>query len=221
MPTINPTDFQSFAPPPARTPQSDLGQQDFLSLMITQFKNQDPFEPMDNGEFLGQLAQFSTVNGIESLNESFASLSGSMQDNQALQAASLVGHKVLAVTDTGYLADSGAINGAVELQSSAADIQIDITDEAGALVQRFSLGQQAAGTVKFSWDGLDSSGQRADTGQYQVSARVLRGAESESLQTVVESEIQSVTLGQFGGGMSLNLAGGQSMPLSQIYQIIG
>ncbi len=221
MPAITPTDFQSFAPPPQQAPQSDLGQQDFLTLMITQFQNQDPFEPMDNGEFLGQLAQFSTVSGIESLNNSFTGLSGSMQDNQALQAAGLVGRKVLAVTDTAYLAGGGPVNAALELESSASDIQIDITDASGALIQRLSLGQQPAGMVNFSWDGIDADGRRAEVGQYQLNARVIRGANSESAPTVIESEIESVTLGQFGAGMSLNLAGGQSMQLGQIFQIIG
>ncbi len=222
MPTIAPTDdFQAFAPQPKQSTRNDLGQEDFLTLMITQFQNQDPFEPMDNGEFLGQLAQFSTVSGIESLNTSFSGLSGSMKDNQALQAAGLVGHSVLAVTDVGHLGDNGQLNGAIELESSASDVQIDITDENGALVQRLSLGQQAPGLVRFNWDGIDAEGNRADAGLYQVSARVIRGAETESAVTVIEAEIDSVTLGQFGGGMSLNLEGGQQMPLSRVYQIIG
>ena len=222
MPSISPiSDFQTFAPVPQQAERDNLGQSDFLTLMITQFKNQDPFEPMDNGEFLGQLAQFSTVNGIESLNESFTGLSGSMQDNQALQAAGLVGHSVLAVTDIGHLRDSGPLKGAIELESSASNVQIDITDESGALVQRLNLGQQPPGMVNFSWDGIDAKGDRAATGHYQVSARVVRGTNIESAATVIEAEIKSVTLGQFGGGMSLNLEGGQSMPLGQVYQIIG
>ena len=222
MSSIAPTnDFQSFAPVPKQASRSDLGQEDFLTLMITQFKNQDPFEPMDNGEFLGQLAQFSTVSGIESLNNSFSGLSGSMQDNQALQAAALVGHKILAVTDVAYLADGGTLKGATEIESSASNVQIDITDRSGALVQRLNLGQQPPGLVDFTWDGINSSGDRAASGQYQVSARVIRGTNIESAATVIEAEIKSVTLGQFGGGMSLNLEGGQKMPLGQVYQIIG
>lgn len=222
MTTISPIDdFQSIAPQPQSAARDNLGQEDFLTLMITQFQNQDPFEPMDNGEFLGQLAQFSTVNGISSLNDSFAGLSGSMQDNQALQAAGLVGHSVLAVTDIGHLADDASLKGALEIESSASNVQIDITDETGALVQRLNLGQQSAGMVNFSWDGVAADGSRADAGHYRVSARVVRGTNIESAATVIESKIESVTLGQFGSGMSLNLSGGQSMPLGQVYQIIG
>ncbi len=110
MNTLGPVEtFQNFAPPPEQKARDSLGQEDFLTLMISQFRNQDPFEPMDNGEFLGQLAQFSTVNGISSLNAAFAGLAGSMQDNQALQAAGLVGHSVLAVTDIAYLDDEQSL----------------------------------------------------------------------------------------------------------------
>lgn len=222
MNTLGPVEtFKNIAPPPEKEARDNLGQEDFLTLMISQFRNQDPFEPMDNGEFLGQLAQFSTVNGISSLNTAFQGLAGSMQDNQALQAASLVGHSVLAVTDIAYVDDSTPLKGGIELESSAANVQIDITNRSGELVQRLDLGQQPPGLVRFTWDGIDASGERVADGLYQVAARAVRGSNVESAPTVIEAEIQSVTLGQFGGGMTLNLAGGQDMPLGQVYQIIG
>jgi flagellar basal-body rod modification protein FlgD len=222
MNTLGPIEtFQNFAPPPEKEARDKIGQEDFLTLMISQFRNQDPFEPMDNGEFLGQLAQFSTVNGISSLNSAFEGLAGSMQDNQALQAAGLVGHSVLAVTDIAHLEDDASVKGGIELESSVGNVQIDVTNGAGELVQRLNLGQQPPGLVRFTWDGNDSSGERADSGLYQLTARVIRGTDIESAPTVIEAEIQSVTLGQFGSGMTLNLVGGQDMPLGQVYQIIG
>ena len=213
-------DAALFAPPPQRASRSDLGQDDFLKLMITQFKNQDPFEPMDNGQFLGQLAQFSTVNGIESLNSAFAGLSSSMANEQALQAANLVGHNVLALTDVGYLADGDSIAGGVELGSTAGNVQIDITNRNGELVQRMNLGEQPAGLVRFAWDGRTSGGEQAPSDHYLVTARVVRGAQTESVATLLESRIESVTLGQFGQGMTLNLPGGDTLPLSLVRRII-
>lgn len=210
----------AFAPPPPAARNDELGQADFLTLMITQFKNQDPFKPMENGEFLGQIAQFSTVSGIESLNTSFAGLADSIQGEQALQAANLVGHSVLAVTDVGYLAEGGQINGVIELEASAGEVQIDIADESGELLQTLSLGQQPAGMTSFSWDGTDAAGEALAAGHYKVSARVVRGAQVESTAIALESNIQSVTLGQFGSGMLLNLNGGGTLSLSQVYQII-
>jgi flagellar basal-body rod modification protein FlgD len=221
MPEI--TGFQEAgltAPPPADNSRTELGQQDFLTLMITQFKNQDPFEPMDNGDFLGQLAQFSTVNGIESLNQGFAGLSASMQSDQILQAASLVGHTVLASTNIGFLEDRGEISGAVELDSSASNVQIEVTNTAGELVQRLDLGEQQPGLARFTWDGRDSSGDRVPEGHYLVTTRVTRGALVESAETLLESEIESVSLGQFGQGLTLNLPGGDTLPVSQVRRLI-
>ena len=220
MTTVNPLeDARPFAPPPEAKPRTELGQDDFLKLMITQFQNQDPFKPMENGEFLGQLAQFSTVSGIDSLNTSFSGLAGSIQDEQALQAANLVGRSVLAVTDIGYLAEGGLVNGAVEIDGAVSNVQLEITNSAGEVVQRLNLGEQPSGLARFSWDGMNSDGERAPADHYQVTARVVRGNNVESAATLIEADIESVTLGQFGAGMTLNLFGGDALSLSQVYQI--
>lgn len=213
-------DVAALTPPPEARSSSDLGQEDFLKLMVTQFQNQDPFEPMDNGDFLGQLAQFSTVNGIESLNDSFGGLSDSLQGEQVLQASNLVGRSVLAENDVGFLPSEGSVAGAVELRSSASNVQIEITDATGQLVQRLQLGQQAPGMARFEWDGRDANGDRAPEGSYLVTTRVLRGTQVESAETLLESDIESVSLGQFGQGMTLNLPGGGTMSLSQVRRII-
>ena len=220
MTTVNTfEDARVFAPPPEAKPRTELGQDDFLKLMITQFQNQDPFKPMENGEFLGQLAQFSTVNGIESLNTNFAGLAGSLQDEQALQAANLVGRSVMAVTDIGYLPESGLVNGAVEIDGPVSNVQVEITNASGEVVQRLSLGAQSGGLARFSWDGMNAEGERAPSDHYQITARVVRGNNVESAPTLIEANVESVTLGRFGSGMTLNLFGGDALSLSQVYQI--
>lgn len=209
-----------FAPPPTEAGREELGQEDFLTLMMTQFRNQDPFEPMSNGDFLGQLAQFGTVNGIEALNNSFAGLTGSIQNDQALQAANLVGRSVLAGTDVGYLPDSGEMAGAIELNSSVSNIQVEITDFSGQLVRRLELGEHQAGLARFAWDGLDLNGEPVEAGHYQVSTRVVRGSYYESAETLMESNIESVSLGRFGEGLTLNLLGGDTLSLNQVRRIL-
>ena len=200
--------------------RGELGQQDFMTLMIAQFRNQDPFEPMDNGEFLGQLAQFGTVEGIDSLNASFRQLSDSLHSDQALQASALVGHRVLAETDSAHLDGQGGLAGAVELQSSAENVQIDINDASGQLVQRLNLGIQPGGLVNFAWDGTTQHGERAPSGQYSISARVIRGLAVESTATMVEADIESVSLGRYGQGMTLNLEGGSVLSMNQVRRIL-
>ena len=220
MTTVNTfEDARLFAPPPQAKSRSELGQADFLKLMITQFQNQDPFKPMENGEFLGQLAQFSTVNGIDSLNTGFAGLATAVQDEQALQAANLVGRSVMAVTDIGYLGDNGLINGAVEIDGAASNVQIEITNRSGEVVQRLNLGEQPSGLARFTWDGMNADGERAPADHYQVTARVVRGNNVESAPTLIEADVESVTLGRYGSGMTLNLFGGDALSLSQVYQI--
>lgn len=209
-----------FAPPPTDVGRDELGQEDFLTLMISQFRNQDPFEPMDNGDFLGQLAQFGTVNGIEELNSSMTGLTGSIQNDQALQAANLVGHSVLARTGAGYLPEDGRLTGAIELDSSVSNVQVEITDVSGQVVQRLELGQQQAGLARFEWDGVDLNGDMAEAGHYQVSTRVVRGVNFESVETLMESSIESVSLGRFGEGLTLNLLGGDTMSLDQVRRIL-
>lgn len=207
-------------PAAAEENSEDLGQGDFLKLMIAQFRNQDPFKPMENGEFLGQLAQFGTVDGIERLNGSFSELSESLHTDQALQAANLVGRSVLAFSERGYLPDGGELNGAVELSSSAENVQIDIMDASGQLVGRVDLGNQAAGLVDFRWNGITNDGQPAAPGNYTISARVIRGLSVENVETLVKSDIDSVNLGRFGQSMTLNLAGGEELSMSRVYRIL-
>ena len=72
-----------------------LGQSDFLKLMTTQLQNQDPFSPMENGDFIAQMAQFSTVTGIAEMGESLKSLSNQLGEFRIATATNLLGHSVL------------------------------------------------------------------------------------------------------------------------------
>ena len=198
---------------------NELGQEDFMTLMIAQFRNQDPFEPMDNGEFLGQLAQFGAVDGIDRLNQSFAGLSDSIYSDQALQASNLVGRDVLAASNRAFLPADGALRGAVEISSSAQNVEVDILDGAGQLIRRLNLGQQPAGLVEFSWAGVTEQLDQAVPGTYRVNARVVRGATSESVQTLINARVNSVNLGG-ASGMNLNVDGGDTLTMNQIRRIL-
>lgn len=221
MSSIRPfDDIPGIAPPPtASKAENDLGQADFLKLMTTQFQNQDPFKPMENGDFLGQIAQFSTVSGIEDLNAGFASLSTSIQDEQALKAASLVGRSVIAESNIGYLGTDRPLNGSVEIDGYVSDVQIDIKDASGAVIQRLNLGEQREGIVEFSWNGQDGLGRARPAGNYELEARVVRGNQVQNIETSVEASVQSVTLGRNGSGMTLNLLGGGELSLGRIQRI--
>lgn len=201
-----------------RVASDQLGQKQFLELMVAQLKNQDPMQPMQNGEFLGQMAQFGTVSGIQDLQKSFGSLSASLQSNQALMASSLVGRSVLAPGSAGFLPAGGQLAGAVDLSTPTQNVVVNITDASGQLVQRLNLGAQSAGNVRFAWDGMTSAGTLAAPGVYQVTAQAQAGTQQYAPGTLIEARVDSVSLGG-ANGLILNLAGLGSVNLSDVKQI--
>ncbi len=201
-------------------PQTELGQEAFLELMIAQFRNQDPFEPMTNGEFLSQLAQFGTVSGVQELQGAFDGLASAISSDQALSASNLVGHDVLARSELANLASGNTIRGAVEVQGASETIEIDVTDASGQLVRTLSLGPQSGGLVEFEWDGLDADGDSAATGVYQLTARVLRGGRTETVGTLIRTEVESVSIPRDGRGIRLNTAEQGALLFSDVDRIL-
>ena len=201
-------------------PGSQLGQDEFLKLMTTQLQNQDPFEPMDNGEFLSQIAQFGTVNGITDLKDSFSGFADSMQSNQALQAANIIGHGVLAETDTGTLTSNGIMQGAVELSSYSSNVSVNIYDRTGQLVNRLDLGEQLAGTVPFAWDGTTFGGAHAAAGQYRMEVEVVEGSQTFINPTLMYGKVDGLSLGTIGDEMQVEVQGLGQIPFSQISKLL-
>jgi len=198
----------------------ELGQAEFLALMTAQLQYQDPLKPMENGDFLGQMAQFGTVSGINDLNATFNNLSASFQSNQALQASTLVGRRVLVPSQTGILNDGASLMGSVELAQPASKLVITIKNSAGQLVNRQELGLQQAGLVDFEWNGLDADGNSLPGGEYQIGAEVYRGTEvsSGSMFTVVD--VESVTLGVGGQDLTLSVSGLGDIDMNQVRKIM-
>lgn len=202
----------------SKTDRNKLNQEQFLKLMVTQLKNQDPTKPMENGQFLGQIAQFSTVTGIQDLQSSFGQLAGALQSNQALQASGLVGRTVLVPGSIGLLGTS--LNGAVDLPASTTDLAVNVYNATGQLVRRLELGPQTSGLARFSWDGIGDKGQQLPPGVYQLKAEARIDGRTAGVDTLVSSTVQSVTLGKEGQGLSVNLPGVGSVPLTSVKQIL-
>lgn len=198
---------------------NELAKDDFMKLMLTQLANQDPFQPMENGEFLTQISQFTATSGIQELQASFDRFAESIQSNQALQASTLVGRSVLVPSEVGLLPESGEMAMSVELPGSTPDLRVQITDQYGQVVQQVRLGPQMAGQTQFIWDGTNMEGQPMPPGYYQVVAAAEVGGEIMQLNTLVHAQVESVTLGQAGQDSTLHLAGLGSVPLSRVREI--
>ena len=198
---------------------NELEQADFIELLVAQIKNQDPTKPMDPSQFMNQLAQFSTVNGIQELKSSFDSLANRLASEQSLQAAGLVGRDVLVPGGVGKLSTGGSISGVVELPQQSSELYISIIKENGVDVRTMSMGGHDQGPVKFNWNGTGDDGSAVAPGIYKVIAEALVDGELQAIEVEVETRVDSVTLNQDGSGTMLNLASGESMPLSFVEQI--
>jgi flagellar basal-body rod modification protein FlgD len=182
--------------------KDQLGQAEFLELMIAQLKNQDPFKAMDPSQFLGQLAQFGTVSGIQEMQSAFASLSQSMRASQVLDGATMVGREILVASDEASLGAEGVVNGAIDIPSEATSVQLKITDASGQLVRTITM-PSSAGLAEFEWDGTTDSGVRAAAGEYSFEAVANIGGANYSLETLMSSRVSSVTIDS-GRGLTLN-----------------
>ncbi len=197
-----------------------LGQAEFLELMTAQLRFQDPLQPMENGDFLGQMAQFGTVSGINDLNATFDNMSASFQSNQALQASTLVGRRVMVPAESGFLAEGQSMTTAVDLEQPASRLIITIQDSAGQLVHREELGAQSAGLVEFEWNGQDGAGNRVADGEYRIEAEVYRGDAVTNGNTYTVVDVESVTLGVGGQDLTLSVSGLGDIGMGQVRKIL-
>jgi flagellar basal-body rod modification protein FlgD len=207
---------------------NDLGQDAFLQLMITQMKNQDPLSPQKNSEFVAQLAQFSSVQGLEKLNNNFNAFTSGFQSNKALQASSLVGSSVSVEGSTSSLSAGKAISGTITVPATTSDLQINIYNSKGALAAQIPVGVAEKGDMNFRFNGQQieingelsqwTSGSTAlppDTYRFEVLAT--QDGKQQQLATSLSANVNSVTVGA-DGKLVLNLAGYGSVDISQVKQ---
>lgn len=191
---------------------------DFLNLLVTQLKNQDPLNPMDNAQMTSQLAQINTVSGIEKLNTTLTKLMDSYTNTQNIQAANLIGHAVLTEGKVLTLGASGAVGG-VSLESAADSVKVTVLDGSGNTVQTVDLGKLPKGTSNFVWDGKNSSGAAVDTnGSYTFKVTATAAGKDVTATALQAGMVNAVTLAS--DGMKLELGDGSSVTYDKIKQIL-
>ncbi len=199
--------------------RTELAQEDFLKLLTTQMSFQDPMNPTDPGEFLGQLAEFGTVDGIQKLNQTVGAMNAGLYSNQALQASALVGRNVKIESNIGYLSPEGGMNGAVIAPQDVQNLTVSVTSDKGEVIKKVSLGDQKAGVVDFKWDGTGNDGTAYPAGKYHMTAEGTIGGTRGNLQTLATANVDSVTLGQGSDNIALNLNGLGMTSFYNIWQI--
>lgn len=205
-----------------KTGKGELGQEEFLELMTTQLKNQDPFKPMENGDFIAQMAQFGTVSGIQELQNNVKDMTATMQADSVSKATSLVGRNVLVKNDLASLAETAdggqALKGAVDVPNAVSNLQVSIKRLNGEQVATLNLGEQGSGMTEFAWDGKAADGSQLQPGTYRFVAEGKVGNQTESFQTYAGDRVNSVTLGD-GNNLKVNLSGLGDVSLADITRV--
>ena len=192
-------------PEEATTKRRDqLGQADFLKLMTTQLQNQDPFAPMDNADFIAQMAQFSTVTGITDMGETLKGMSDQLQEFRIATASNLLGHSVLVPGNLARPDENGEIHGVVDLPSSASMSNITFTNEQGEILHQVDMGAQPRGLVGFSW--LDIPSEILEAGDViRVEAYADTGNGLEAVSPSVFADVLAATTGNGRDGVQLDI----------------
>lgn len=188
----------------------------FLALLVAQMKNQDPLNPLDNAEVTSQMAQLSTVQGIENMNKTLESLAAGMGVNQMAQAANLIGRAVLVPGDSVAPGELENIIG-YELSEPADKLGVEIFDSEGVLVRTLDLGAQEAGVGMIAWDGLAQDGSAAADGVYTFTLDAVREGATVSHTALNLGLVNSVS--QTGQGVQLNLGAEHSVGYADVRQI--
>ena len=216
MSTTNPLAGVSAATSAAATSaipaNMQINESDFLQLITSQLQNQDPLQPTDPSQFLGQLEGLSEVSSLQSMQSA-------MSSSQVTNGAALLGHSVLAPGTTASLATGGLIAGAVNAPAGATNLTVSIANAKGAPVTSFQVTPASSGMTAFSWNGATSVGTTAAAGQYTVSVNATVNGASQSVAPMVVTQVQSVTLDPSTQQLDLNTNGG-TVPLNSVVTIL-
>ncbi len=198
------------------TSKVDAAQDRFMTLLVTQMKNQDPLNPMDNAQVTSQMAQLSTVTGIDKLNTTLESLISSVQTSQSYQASSMIGHNVLTAGNTVNTTGTGGYYG-VDLPLGADKLTVTIKNAAGTTIRTLDLGKQDVGTTPFKWDGFADDGSIAKSGNYKFDVAATIGSNKVAANGLSYAQVMSISNGT--SGIKLNLSNLESVNTTDVKEI--
>jgi flagellar basal-body rod modification protein FlgD len=208
----------------ANAKKTELNQEDFLTLMITQLKNQDPMKPLDPSQYVGQLAQFSQVSGLAEMNKQITGLTESLRGNQVLDGAALIGRTIVAEGNKIYLPPVDGDNprgphGLIDVPAGASSVQLVVRDSSGAQVKTVALDHER-GAHAFTWDGTTDTGAAAPAGAYKIEVIARVGNENISLKTSVAANVGSVALDPNTGALVLDTDALGELDMSDVERVL-
>jgi len=196
---------------------ADDPQSKFLKLLVAQLRNQDPLNPVDNAQMTSQMAQISTVTGIDQLNSTLQKMAASFTASQSLQAASMIGRNVL-VSGSELQLQNGTAQGGVSLAQPVDKLTVSIVDASAQVLHKVDLGPQEAGVVNFQWDGVTDNGATAAPGGYTFKVEAVQGGKKIDSIGLTLGRVTGVTQG--AGGTMLNINGMAPVAVADVKQVM-
>lgn len=196
---------------------AEESQNRFLKLLVTQLKNQDPLNPMDNAQMTSQLAQMSTVSGIEKLNTTLNSLVDGFANSQSMQAAEMIGKSVL-VSGSQLSLTQGAAYGGINLSAPADQVKLSILDAAGQVIQTQDLGAHDAGVFNFVWDGMNDAGSKVADGNYKFAVDATQGGNRVAADQLQIGTVSALVRSKSGFLLDLGVLG--TVDFKNVQQIL-
>ena len=193
-----------------------LGQKDFLKLMTAQMQNQDPFSPMENADFVAQMAQFSTVTGIDQVNDTLANLSDQFGQARIATAASLLGHSILVPSSIASPDENGQIHGAIDLPQSSSSVTVNFLDvDTDVLVHSIELGPTSKGIIGFSWNNVPED-LKSENQKFRIEAIANFSSGEHVIKPSIYSQVLSVFNDTENNSVGLNTSTFEDLDLSQV-----
>ena len=202
-------------------PQADLDRNAFLRLFTTQLQNQNPLDPMKNEAFVAQLAQFSSLEATTRMSDSLEQFVTSQSTEKVMRGASLIGKNVFVSGSSVNQAGGEVIEAMLNLDEMADSVKLQVIDpNTNQVVNAMDLGPQMAGEVEFSWNGGNFQGEAAPAGEYIFLAEMTKGKQVKQVPVHAEARVRGVSWSDETGQVLLEIADGQSVPLSEIKRIL-
>lgn len=197
-----------------------LTQENFMKLLLTQLKMQNPLSPFDASTMMQQMSQLTGLSATTQLAQSVDVLKNNMGTSQVLEASQVVGKEVQVVSSSLQLKENAGARGSVLVPNGVNTVEVNITDNNGKVLKTLNLNAAGEGVMDFTWDGLDNEGKPVNPGFYTFSASSNVGDKPVKLATAATVKVNSVALDRANGSVIVNVDGLGGVPMANVIKIL-